>query len=191
MNWYKKAQTEFPTWLSRELAKETEDYQNFKDKRYPTLPITDRMAIERIRVWIENTNPNLEKYTLQEADEEADLWYRRQAPTPNLKLEDIDQDAIMAELQQKAPRSVLHNLPGADLDPDSLKIYGIDMVKISPEWHTDQILIRININDKDGKFIKTISAVLLTKDGKYMETQTLGAYANPCVDFPSHSSSKD
>ena len=60
MNWYKKAQSKYPSWIAREMQRTTNNYQK------PLEPNIQRM-LPKIKEWALETSPDFENLTLEEA----------------------------------------------------------------------------------------------------------------------------
>ena len=68
MNWYKKAQSNFPSWFSREMMRYTDNYSK-------PLPDNFRHTAEILKKWAEATNPNLENISIEDAIPKAENWF--------------------------------------------------------------------------------------------------------------------
>ena len=165
MNWYKISQIEnFPTWLGEKLREETNKYRSLKDPTYPGLKF-DSQDINLIKLWIEQANPNLDNYTLQEAKEKSQTWYRATLPlSMSLKKEDINTLGVYAALTTNYYNRL-------NIDEDSIKVLKIEKTYDKPEVHhtifNNVVTVQFkcyNIKENENQLWQQR---LVTKDGKH------------------------
>lgn len=162
MNWYKLAQLEFPTWLSQKLLEETNEYKDIKSKIYPSMEFTPK-NIHLVQYWVEQTNPNLQNFTLKEAINKANEWYGNISDPANLKEKDINKNALLYGLTSSSLNDRLN------IDTQTLKIKNIKKSNsdIIPDVFNYTVTVIFDAFNSKTNRKETWEARLVTKDGQY------------------------
>ena len=166
MNWYKIAQSNFPTWLGEKLREETNEYKEIRKNSFPKF---NRNQIKLLRLWNEQTNPNLDQYSLKEAEKKSEEWYVNLPPSNSLTEQNIDIDGIIDALLSTMQYVVLGN---RNVNKDDIHIKNITPVLEGEHQNLTNYIVTINFKEiKSPKYtkdeIKILEGKLSTKDGKY------------------------
>lgn len=166
MNWYKKSNLEFPTWLSQKLMEETNQYQQVMNANYPEQKFLPK-DINLVQLWAEQTNPNLESYTMENAIKDALEWYKKNPLLKTFNKDDVDLNAIYYALQSSA--ELIRKL---EINRDSLIVKDtqeiISSIKNIPNVLCRyKALVQFDAINKYSKQKEQWGASLVTKDGKH------------------------
>jgi len=184
MNWYKKAKIEFPTWLSRKLIEETNQYQQVMNTNYPEQKFLPK-DINLVRLWAEQTTPNLESYTLENAIKNAQEWYNKSPLPKTLNKEDVDLNAIYYALQSS---ELIRKL---EIDRDSLIVNDtqeiISSIITKPAaMFSYKALIQFDAINKYNNQKERWGASLVTKNGKYFSFSQAKRYPDSMQPIPKY-----
>jgi hypothetical protein len=105
MNWYKKAQTNFSTWLAEQINILTDNYQHSINASFSRDPEAFQKNLNMIQMWAGENNPDLSRYTLASAYIEAKRYQYNKTHMSEQEQYQANKKGFMSEHQNISPQA--------------------------------------------------------------------------------------